>query len=59
MTSCQLQDVKIFSTSSEKEALVRKQSNEVIYSYQKEFDNYKCVSDEDFTKILIKLQQCD
>jgi len=54
-----LDGVKIYTTDSELEAIVRAQDDEVIPCEAPEFEGHKCVSDEDFVKILRRLNQCE
>lgn len=53
-----LKDLKIYATSSELGAIVRSQDNEIIYCQEPEFDNMVCVSNDDYAKIVKKLQLC-
>ncbi len=53
-----LEHVKIFTTSSSAQAIMRMQENETIECSQPEFDGHKCVSDSDFADITKALRGC-
>lgn len=49
---------KIFSGDSSQEAIVRAQSNEKIYCNDSNFNNYMCVTYEDFKDLIKIIDSC-
>lgn len=45
-------DVKIYAADSATQSIQRSQDNEIIYTNSSEFDNYMCMTYEDYKKLV-------